>query len=114
MSVTLRRAVTRGANGALQTRNRRLVAEGISGHPSHWSFRCTASGTRQQAGADGCVRLLRGFDVNLLVRRHAQAGEIGQAEMQELGLLLRGEGDGLASVDIDRGERAQRLTVDRA
>src|SRR3954466_12379045 len=63
-------------------------------------------------GADGC-RLLRGFDVDLLVRRHAQAGEIGQGQMQELGLLLRGEGAGLASVDIDRGERSQRLTVDR-
>ena len=73
----------------------------------------SADEKQSHPGGDGC-RLLRGFDVHLLVRRHAQAGEIGQAEMQELGVLLRGEGDGLASVDIDRGERAQRLTVDRA
>src|ERR1700709_2291842 len=44
----------------------------------------------------GCrlLPLLRGLGGGRIEVGHAQAGEIGQAEMQELGVLLRGEGDG--------------------
>src|SRR5215831_15270238 len=45
-------------------------------------------------------------------QRRAQAGEIRQSEMQQLGLLARDDRRRFARSEIERGERTQRLTTD--
>src|SRR5215472_8877635 len=60
------------------------------------------------------TRLLRRLRRRRSAHRRAQACEIRQAEMQELGLLARRDRRAFARPEIERGERAQRLTADAA
>src|SRR5262245_16053801 len=59
-------------------------------------------------------RLLRSLRRRRSAHRRTQACEIRQSEMQELGLLARGDRRAFARPEIERGERAQRLTADAA
>src|SRR5215472_9262214 len=59
-------------------------------------------------------RLLRRLRRRRSAHRRAQACEIRQSEMQELGLLARRDRRGFSRSEIKRGERAQRLTADAA
>src|SRR5215467_8279028 len=59
-------------------------------------------------------RLLRRFRGRRSARRRAQAREIRQPQMQQLGLLARGDGRRFARPEIKRGERAQPLAADGA
>src|SRR5215831_2085348 len=59
-------------------------------------------------------RLLRRFRRRRSAHRRAQACKIRQSEMQQLGLLARRDRRAFARLEIERGERAQRLTADAA